>query len=83
MELLNEFLRIVCNQAHDNDDLHTILCDFLEPDTNDKKISGGSVIRTVKKKKKYQLFWLDLVLVYSKYSFFYVCISDRNNCESI
>lgn len=47
MEVLNEFLRIVCNQAHDNDDLHTILRDFLEPDTNDKKISGGSVIRTV------------------------------------
>lgn len=48
MEVLNEFLRIVCNQAGDNDDLHTILHDFLEPDTNDKKIHGGSVIRTVK-----------------------------------
>lgn len=47
MEVLNEFLRIVSNQAHENDDLYGILRDFLEPDTNDKKISGGPVIRTV------------------------------------
>lgn len=34
-------------RADDNDELHAILRDFLEPDTNDKKIHGGAVIRTV------------------------------------
>lgn len=34
-------------RADDNDELHSILRDFLEPDTNDKKIHGGAVIRTV------------------------------------
>lgn len=48
MTVLNEFLKIICTRADDNDDLHTILRDFLEPDTNDKKIHGGAVIRTVK-----------------------------------
>lgn len=47
MTLLNEFLKIICMRADDNDDLYTILRDFLEPDTNDKKIHGGAVIRTV------------------------------------
>lgn len=47
MTVLNEFLKIICMRADDNDDLHIILRDFLEPDTNDKKIHGGAVIRTV------------------------------------
>lgn len=47
MEVLNEFLKIICHKVNDNDEMHTIFRDFLEPDTNDKKISGGSVIRTV------------------------------------
>lgn len=34
-------------RADDNDELHSILREFLEPDTNDKKIHGGAVIRTV------------------------------------
>lgn len=79
MEVLNEFLRIICNQAHENDDLHTILRDFLEPDTNDKKISGGPVIRTVKyflkKRSKYLIISLVIQIGFS--------ITDRNHCESI
>lgn len=47
MTVLNEFLKIVCSRSDDNEDLHTMLRDFLEPDTNDKKIHGGAVIRTV------------------------------------
>lgn len=47
MTLLNEFLKTITMRADDNDELHTILRDFLEPDTNDKKIHGGAVIRTV------------------------------------
>lgn len=47
MLVLNEFLKIVCSRADDNEDLNTILRDFLEPDTNDKKIHGGAVVRTI------------------------------------
>lgn len=47
MTVLNEFLKIVCSRADDNEDLNVMLRDFLEPDTNDKKIHGGAVVRTV------------------------------------
>ena len=47
MTLLNEFLKTISMRADDNDELYSILRDFLEPDTNDKKIHGGAVIRTV------------------------------------
>ncbi|XP_055308678.1 sorting nexin-13 isoform X2 [Sitodiplosis mosellana] len=47
MTLLNEFLKTISMRADDNDELNTILRDFLEPDTNDKKIHGGAVIRTI------------------------------------
>lgn len=79
MEILNEFLRIVCNQCHENDDLHTILRDFLEPDTNDKKISGGSVIRTViaSTTSSHISFQADFNQFYSSLTI------DRNDCESI
>lgn len=46
MSLLNEFLAIVCLQ--NDEELHAIMRDFLEPDINDKKIHGGAVIRTVR-----------------------------------
>lgn len=52
MTVLNEFLKIVCNRADDNEDLNVMLRDFLEPDTNDKKIHGGAVVRTVKSSPK-------------------------------
>lgn len=47
MTVLNEFLKTISMRADDNDELHSILREFLEPDTNDKKIHGGAVIRTV------------------------------------
>lgn len=47
MTLLNEFLKTISMRADDNEELHSILREFLEPDTNDKKIHGGAVIRTV------------------------------------
>ncbi|XP_031625971.1 sorting nexin-13 isoform X2 [Contarinia nasturtii] len=47
MTLLNEFLKMISMRADDNDELHSILRDFLEPDINDKKIHGGAVIRTI------------------------------------
>lgn len=47
MTVLNEFLKTISMRADDNDELHAMLRDFLEPDTNDKKIHGGAVIRTV------------------------------------
>lgn len=47
MTVLNEFLKIICSRADDNEDLNTMLRDFLEPDINDKKIHGGAVVRTV------------------------------------
>ena len=47
MVLLNEFLRFLCEWAESNNELMTNLRDFLEPDTDDKKINGGAVVRTV------------------------------------
>lgn len=47
MIMLNEFLKTISMRADDNDELYAILREFLEPDTNDKKIHGGAVIRTV------------------------------------
>lgn len=48
MIVLNEFLREICLRAEDNHEIFTIIREFLEPDTNDKKLHGGTVIRTVK-----------------------------------
>lgn len=47
MNILNEFLDEICIRAELNEDMNIIIRDFLEPDTNDKKIHGGAVIRTV------------------------------------
>lgn len=47
MTMLNEFMKTVSMRADDNDELYAILREFLEPDTDDKKIHGGTVIRTV------------------------------------
>lgn len=48
MAILNQFLREICIKAHGNDDMNAIIRDFLEPDTNDKRMQGGAVIRTVR-----------------------------------
>jgi sorting nexin-13 len=47
MSLLNEFLAEICEQAERNDEMNMIMRDFLEPDTDDRKLSGGAVIRTI------------------------------------
>lgn len=47
MVVLNEFLRVICQRAEDNAEILSIVRDFMEPDTNDKKMHGGTVIRTV------------------------------------
>lgn len=47
MVVLNEFLRVICQRAEDNAEILAIVRDFMEPDTNDKKMHGGTVIRTV------------------------------------
>lgn len=47
MAVLNEFLKVICAHAETNDEIFSIMRDFVEPDTNDRKISGGTVIRTV------------------------------------
>lgn len=48
MVVLNEFLRLVCQRAEDNPDIHGVVREFLEPDTNDRKMHGGAVIKTVR-----------------------------------
>lgn len=48
MAVLNEFLRVICSHAETIDELFVIMREFVEPDTNDRKISGGTVIRTVR-----------------------------------
>lgn len=48
MGMLNDFLNVICIKAEQNDAMHAVIRDFLEPDTNDKKIHGGAVVRTVR-----------------------------------
>lgn len=38
---------MICLRAEINAEIHKICRDFMEPDTNDKKLHGGTVIRTV------------------------------------
>lgn len=64
MTLLNEFLKTISMRADDNDELHTILRDFLEPDTNDKKIHGGAVIRTVNYRYICRIFFLFIFMIF-------------------
>ncbi|XP_037036659.1 sorting nexin-13-like isoform X1 [Bradysia coprophila] len=47
MAVLNDFLRVICAHAETTDEIFNIMRDFVEPDTNDRKISGGTVIRTI------------------------------------
>lgn len=47
MIVLNEFLKDICLYAEDNNDILQIIHCFMEPDTNDKKIHGGTVVKTV------------------------------------
>lgn len=47
MVMLNEFLKAICQRAESCDEIKTILRQFIEPDTNDRKLHSGSGIRTV------------------------------------
>lgn len=47
MNVLNQFLSVICIRAENNEAMYAVIRDFLEPDTNDKKMQGGAVIRTV------------------------------------
>ncbi|XP_055377487.1 sorting nexin-13-like isoform X2 [Condylostylus longicornis] len=47
MVLLNEFLRFLCEWSENNAGLMKNLRDFLEPDTDDRKIHGGAMERTI------------------------------------
>jgi sorting nexin-13 len=48
MNVLNEFLAEICAQSERNDEMNMTMRDFLEPDTDDRKMHGGAVIRTVR-----------------------------------
>ncbi|KAJ6633282.1 Sorting nexin-13 [Pseudolycoriella hygida] len=47
MAVLNEFLKAICSHAEAVAEVFTIMREFVEPDTNDRKISSGTVIRTI------------------------------------
>lgn len=75
MVVLNEFLRVVCQRAEDNAEILAIVRDFMEPDTNDKKMHGGTVIRTVGP-------YRNRFLMLGKFFLFLVICADRNHCQS-
>lgn len=52
MIVLNEFLYEICVKSDDNSDMYRIIIDFLELDTDDKRIHGSAVIKTVRQHKK-------------------------------
>lgn len=47
MEILNQFLEEICNRAEQSDDIRGIVRNFLEPDTDDRKMHGGAVVKTI------------------------------------
>ncbi|XP_055613331.1 sorting nexin-13-like isoform X2 [Uranotaenia lowii] len=47
MEVLNLFLHEICAKAENNNDILTIVQNFLEPDTDDRKMHGGAVVKTI------------------------------------
>lgn len=47
MVVLNEFLRTVCQRAEDNAEIRAVVCAFLEPDPNDRRMHSGVVIKTI------------------------------------
>lgn len=52
MIVLNEFLYEICVKSDGNSDMYRIIIDFLELDTDDKRIHGSAVIKTVRQQKK-------------------------------
>ncbi|XP_058822480.1 sorting nexin-13-like isoform X2 [Topomyia yanbarensis] len=47
MEVLNMFLHEICAKAEQNDDMRSFVRNFLEPDTDDRKMHGGAVVKTI------------------------------------
>ncbi|XP_055636167.1 sorting nexin-13-like isoform X2 [Toxorhynchites rutilus septentrionalis] len=47
MEILNLFLQEICVKAEQNDEMRAIVRNFLEPDTDDRKMHGGAVVKTI------------------------------------
>uniref|UniRef100_A0A1Q3G2G8 Putative sorting nexin n=1 Tax=Culex tarsalis TaxID=7177 RepID=A0A1Q3G2G8_CULTA len=47
MEVLNLFLQEICAKAETNDEMRAIVRNFLEPDTDDRRMHGGAVVKTI------------------------------------
>ncbi|XP_062560743.1 sorting nexin-13-like isoform X3 [Armigeres subalbatus] len=47
MEILNQFLEEICAKAEQSDELRGTVRNFLEPDTDDRKMHGGAVVKTI------------------------------------
>ena len=48
MEILNRFLAEICAKAELSEEMMAIIRNFLEPDTDDRKMHGGPVVKTVR-----------------------------------
>ncbi|XP_058059091.1 sorting nexin-13-like [Anopheles bellator] len=51
MEVLNRFLGEICARAELAEEMMTIIRNFLEPDTDDRKMHGGTVVKTIESLK--------------------------------
>ncbi|XP_035772640.1 uncharacterized protein LOC118456191 isoform X1 [Anopheles albimanus] len=51
MEVLNRFLLEICARAEQSEEMMTIIRNFLEPDTDDRKMHGGPVVKTIESLK--------------------------------
>ncbi|XP_055546988.1 sorting nexin-13-like isoform X2 [Wyeomyia smithii] len=47
MEVLNMFMDEIGSKAEQNDEMRSIVRNFLEPDTDDRKMHGGAVVKTI------------------------------------
>ncbi|XP_065095021.1 sorting nexin-13-like isoform X2 [Ochlerotatus camptorhynchus] len=47
MEILNHFLEEICAKAEQNEEMRVIVRNFLEPDTDDRRMHGGAVVKTI------------------------------------
>lgn len=53
MVILNDFLRVICEKAENNDQMHFTILEFLEPDQDDREIHGTKVVRNLVNPLKY------------------------------
>ncbi|XP_061508024.1 sorting nexin-13 isoform X3 [Anopheles gambiae] len=51
MEILNRFLAEICAKAELSEEMMAIIRNFLEPDTDDRKMHGGPVVKTIESLK--------------------------------